>query len=75
MCDAAYLCQVEQLERSHLAQVALLPHVEEKDRKSFPSLDEVRAEFDSWLVTEPDQDAGIDPETELMYRFLGVGKR
>ena len=76
MCDAAYLCQVEALERASLAQVTLLPHMEEKDRKTFPTVDQVRAEFDAWLISEPEAAlTGADAETELMYRFLGVGAK
>lgn len=77
MCDAAYLCQVEQLERSALAQVALLPHLEEKDRKQVPSPDDARREFDEWLNAEPDEVSmtPADQEMAALYRLLGVGKR
>ncbi len=77
MCDASYLCQVEALERASLAQVALLPHMEEKARKDFPSVEQVRAEFDTWLTSEPERAlSGPDAEQMLMYQFLGVaGKR
>jgi hypothetical protein len=75
VCDAAYLCQVEQLERSALAQVALIPHLDETARKNVPTVDGVREEFDAWLVSEPDGVAMTpqDQETALMYRLLGVG--
>lgn len=77
MCDAAYLCQTEQLERSALAQVALLPHLEENDRKQVPSPDEVRREFDEWLRTEPVETVmtPADAEAAALYRLLGVGNK
>lgn len=76
MCDAAYLCQAEQLERSALAQVALLPHLDEKDRKRVATVDEVREEFDQWLLSEPEQRVmtAADTETAMLYSLLGVGK-
>lgn len=77
MCDAAYLCQVDQLERAALAQVALIPHLDEASRKQMPTVDQVRSEFDEWLMSEPDHVAmtAEDSETELLYRFLGVGTK
>ncbi len=75
MCDAAYLCQVETIERDRLAQVALLPHMEEKARKEALAAD-MRAEFDEWLVSVPEQElTAADAEQDLMYRFLGVGRK
>lgn len=76
MCDAAYLCQVEQLERATLAQVALIPHLEEQARKDVPTIEQVRDEFDQWLISEPEEMAmtAEDHEALLMYRFLGVAK-
>lgn len=77
MCDAAYLCQIETLEREALAQVVLLPHMEEKDRKQWRSVDQVIADFDEWLVSEIVEQVMTpeDQEQLLMYRFLGVGKK
>lgn len=76
MCDAAYLCQVEQLERATLAQVALLPHMEEADRKQIGTFDQVRAEFDEWLMSEPEHMTmtAADVEQMTLHRLLGVGK-
>lgn len=75
MCDASYLCQVERLEREVLAQVALLPHLEEDARKQVPSADEVRAEFDGWLIEEPEAPVSEqDAEQLMLYRLLGVAK-
>ena len=72
----AYLCQAEALEREVLSQVTLLPHLDEKDRKSMPSVDQVRAEFDAWLAEEPAYMAmtSEDREQQELYRLLGVGK-
>lgn len=76
MCDASYLCQVERLEREVLAQVALLPHLEEEARKQVPSVDKVRDEFDRWLSEEPEQVSmsAYDQEQLQLYRLLGVAK-
>jgi hypothetical protein len=74
VCDAAYLCQVEQLERATLAQVALLPHVDEETRKQIPTVDEVRAEFDTWLLSDPEPVEVVDSDTRTLRRLLGVGK-
>lgn len=76
MCDASYLCQVERLEREVLAQVALLPHLDEKARGQIPTVEKVRAEFDSWLDEDgtPQVPAGMDPEDALMLRLMGVAK-
>jgi hypothetical protein len=67
---------VEQLERATLAQVALLPHMDEKDRKQVGSFEEVRAEFDRWLMAEPEEMTmtAEDLEQAQLYRLLGVGQ-
>jgi hypothetical protein len=76
VCDASYLCQVERLEREVLAQVALLPHLDEDARKQVPSVDEVRAEFDGWLIEQPDGEpvTAQDAEQLMLFRLLGVAK-
>lgn len=75
MCDAAYLCQVEALERATLAQVALLPHLEDAARKDIKTVEQARDEFDEWLASEPEQwlMTPEDAETAALYRLLGVG--
>ena len=67
---------MEQLERATLAQVALLPHMDEKDRKQVGSFEEVRAEFDRWLMAEPEEMTmtAEDLEQAQLYRLLGVGQ-
>lgn len=72
----AYLCQLEQLERAVLAQVALIPHMEEKSRKDVPTFDKVKAEFDEWLVEPPNRVtmSAEDMETDMLHRLLGVGQ-
>lgn len=76
MCDVSYLCQVEALERLALAQIALLPHLEEEARKKMPTVDQVRAEFDEWLNEEPAEMSMTPPDRErlLMLQLLGVAK-
>jgi hypothetical protein len=68
---------VEQLERATLAQVALLPHMEEADRKKVGTFEQVRAEFDEWLMAEPAEMnmTAEDLETATLYRLLGVGQK
>lgn len=72
----AYLCQAEALEREVLSQVTLLPHLDEKDRKSMPTVEQVRAEFDAWLHEEPAHlnMSPADLEAQELYRLLGVAK-
>jgi hypothetical protein len=72
----AYLCQTEAMEREVLSQVSLLPHLEEKDRKSMPTVAQVRAEFDAWLNEEPAHlsMSPADLEAQELYRLLGVAK-
>ena len=72
----AYLCQAEALEREVLSQVSLLPHLEEKDRKSMPTVEQVRAEFDAWLNEKPAEMSmtPADLEAQELYRLLGVAK-
>lgn len=73
VCDASYMCQWEALERQSLAQMALLPHMDEQGRSQYASPDQVRAEFDAWLGLAPDE-AGSGPQDELR-DLLGVGRR
>lgn len=70
------MCQVERLEREVLAQIALLPHLEEEARKQVPTVDKVREEFDAWLVEEPEQMSMTVEEAEqlTLFRLLGVAK-
>lgn len=78
MCDAAYLCQWEVLERQSLSQMALLPHLTEDGRQSFPWPEKVRAEFDAWLAEPPVDDRQLTPaEMELadLHDLMGVGRR
>lgn len=65
------------MERATLAQVALLPHMEEADRKKVGTFEQVRAEFDEWLMAEPEEMTmtAEDLEQAALYRLLGVGKR
>lgn len=76
MCDASYLCQVERLEREVLAQVALLPHLEEEARKQVPTVEKVREEFDAWLIEQPAESRMTVEEAEhlSLFRLLGVAK-
>lgn len=76
MCDVAYLCQVEALERETLAQVALIPHLDEQARKQVPSVADVRAEFDGWLLSEPVEQrmTPADVEQATLHRLM-LGER
>lgn len=76
MCDASYLCQVEQFERAVLAQVALIPHMDEAHRKDVPTVEKVRAEFDEWLDSEPERVVmtAEDMERVTLNKLLGVGQ-
>jgi hypothetical protein len=51
--------------------------MEEADRKKVGTFDQVRAEFDEWLMAEPEQMTmtAEDLETAALYRLLGVGQR
>lgn len=77
MCDASYLCQWEALEREVLSQVSLLPHLEEQARKSAPTVEQVRAEFDGWLNEVPAYVSmtAEDLEKRQLFELLGVAKR
>lgn len=74
----SYLAQWEALERACLSQIALLPHLEEDARKGVPMPDQVKAEFDAWLLEPPPNDAALTHEERRqadLYRLLGVGGR
>ena len=65
------------MERATLAQVALLPHMEESDRKQVGTFEQVKAEFDEWLLAEPEEMTmtAEDIEQATLYRLLGVGQK
>lgn len=50
--------------------------MEEKDRKQVGTFDQVRAEFDAWLLAEPEEMhmTAEDLEQAELYRLLGVGQ-
>ncbi len=56
MCDLSFLLQVEAIERAALAQLALLPHLQEGVEPPLGP-DEAVAEFVAWLDQQPKSEA------------------
>lgn len=69
MCDLAYLIQVEQIERVALAEMTLAPHVKEGTQLSTP--EGAVAEFDAWLMAEPESEFGDPADMDLVNLIRG----
>jgi hypothetical protein len=69
VCDLAYVIRAEQIRRTALAEMQLMPHAEEGQQ--FVSPDQAVDDFHAWLYSRPPELDRDDAETELL-TLMGV---
>jgi hypothetical protein len=69
VCDLSYMIQVEQLERMALAELTLAPHVKEGTQLATP--ESAVAEFDQWLLAEPESQFDNPADMDLVNLIRG----
>lgn len=71
VCDAAYVLQVEQIERRALAMLVNAPYAEEP----LPTVEDLVEQFHEHLYAEPVRRAGGGTDLDDLVALLTVGGR